>query len=191
MPPSLSVELNRGQIHEVDAPAEFHVAGPFTVRLRNHGEAIHVHLNLDDELSSIAALDGGGNFFVEGESETTIDVDVQSVERAVRGKLKVVTAYGNETAYVDVVVEPEANEPSVDVDETLSRPPQPDPQPDPLLTRLVRRLPARRTLPVLAFAAVAIGIAAATALYVESQVVMLGVGVVVLGVLLALGFLWK
>ncbi|MFC6988277.1 hypothetical protein ACFQJD_05270 [Haloplanus sp. GCM10025708] len=191
MPPSLSVELNRGSIHEVDAPAEFHVAGPFTIRLRNHGEAIHVHLNLDDDLSSAAALDSGGNYFVEGESETAVDVDVRSVDQSVRGKLKVVTAYGNETAYVDVVVDPEDDDPSVDVDENLSRPPQPEPRPDPLTTRIARRLPARRTLPVLTFALVAVGIAAATAFSVESQVVTLGVGVVVLGVFLALIFLWK
>lgn len=191
MPSSLSVELNRGSIHEVEVPTEFHVASPFTIRLRNHGEAVHVHLNLGDELSSVAALDSGGNYFVEGESETAVDVDVRSVERPVRGKLKVVTAYGNESAYVDVVVEPESDGPSVDVDEDLSRPPRPEPEPDPLSTRLVRRLPARRTLPVLAFALVAVGIAAATAYYVESLVVLLGVGVVVFGVLIALVFLWK
>ncbi|WP_312620217.1 hypothetical protein [Haloarcula sp. 1CSR25-25] len=136
MPDSLPVHLNRTDIHSLEVPNEFDATGSFDVQLRNHGEALHVHLHLDDSLSSIASLDAT-NHHVQAESDRLVRVTVDG-DGPVRGKLKVVTAYGAETRYVDIYI-PEGgveNEPVI-VDEELSRPqPKPAGKSDPSLEDL-------------------------------------------------------
>ncbi|AUG47660.1 hypothetical protein BVU17_09085 [Haloarcula taiwanensis] len=125
MPDSLPVHLNRTDIHSLEVPNEFDATGSFDVRLVNHGEALHVHLHLDDSLSSVASLDAT-NHHVRAETDRLVRVTVDG-DGPVRGKLKVVTGYGAETRYIDIYI-PEGgteNEPVI-VDDELSKP-QPKP----------------------------------------------------------------
>ncbi|WP_380675987.1 DUF7524 family protein [Salinigranum sp. GCM10025319] len=139
MPATLPVDLNRERLHAVEAPVEFATDGSFRVELSNHGEGVHVHLHLDDDLSAVARIENG-NVFVAGDTATTVDVAVDDPPTSpITGKLKVSTGYGAETTYVDVTVEPfEEQTRQVAVDESLSKPPQHEP------SKAVPRPPARR-----------------------------------------------
>lgn len=193
MSSALTVDLNRDRLHDVAVPGMYTTDEAFYVALENHGEAVHIHLHLDDTLSTVATLDGG-NHYVDRDGTTTVRVDVDPVEEPVTGKLKIVTGYGAETAYVDVTVEPfEEENHSVQVDEELGKPQRNTSQ---------RRNPARRepsmsekygngsssdiSLPLVAFAALAIILALVVGLFVDSGVVLVGIGVVIGGVLVAL-----
>ena len=116
----LVAHINRTAIHSLEVPESFDADGSFVVELRNEGEATHVHLHLDDALSEVASLDAG-NHYVAGDSSRAVRVNVSPGGEPVRGKLKVVTAYGAETRYVDVTVEP-TGKGSVAVDPDLSKP---------------------------------------------------------------------
>ena len=116
----LVAHINRTGIHSLEVPDSFETEGSFVVDLRNDGEATHVHLHLDDALSEVARLDAG-NHYVAGDSSREVRVHVSPGGESVRGKLKVVTAYGAETRFVDVTVEPERAG-SVAVDPELSKP---------------------------------------------------------------------
>jgi hypothetical protein len=136
----LAATVNRTGIHSLEVPDAFETDGPFTVELRNQGQATHVHLHLDDSLSTVATLEAG-NHYVEADSVRSVRVHVDGVEESTRGKLKVVTAYGAETHWVDVSLDPPHKEP-VEVDPELSKP-QPEERADGLLDAgLVTALPA-------------------------------------------------
>jgi hypothetical protein len=186
--PVLLVELNRGQLHEVEAPAEFATSEPFSVELRNHGEAVHVHVRADDALAAAARIDADGNLFVERETTTSVPVGVGPVDDPVTGTLEIATGYGSESRTVEVTVEPESDGDAVDIDETLSKPQRPDPEPDgpSIGERLVGALPGRRVVPVLLLGVVAVAVAAAVANAVRSPAVLVGAGVVVGAVLVAI-----
>ena len=125
MSDALTVHVNDGELHSLDLPDSFEASESFDVRLVNHGEATHVHLHLDDALSAVAAIDAP-NHHVERESERRVRVTLTENGTA-RGNLKVVTAYGATTRYVDLTVrEPETAEESVQVSEELGKP-QPKP----------------------------------------------------------------
>ncbi|GAB3317537.1 hypothetical protein EI982_05945 [Haloplanus rallus] len=193
MTPVLLVELNRGELHDVEAPAEFATAEPFSVELRNHGEAVHVHVRADDALSPVARIDADGNLFVERETTRSVPVGVSDVDESVTGTLEISTGYGAETRTVEVTVEPADDGGAVDVDETLSSPANAAESTDttPLSRRLAGALPGRRALPVLLLGLVAVGVAAAVANAVDSQLVLVGAGVVVGAVLVALVVLFQ
>ncbi|MFB6109025.1 MAG: hypothetical protein ABEJ82_09360 [Haloplanus sp.] len=189
MTPVLLVELNRGNIHDVEVPEEFVASGPFSVELRNHGEPVHVHVHPDDALSTVARLESDGNLFVEAETTRSVPVGVDAVESPVSGRLEIATGYGAETRHVDVTVEPETDRPAVDVDERLSRPQREESDSTPIGERLAGALPSRGVLPVVALGIVAIAIAGAVATTVSSPAVLVGAGVVVGAVLVALAAL--
>jgi len=190
--PVLLVELNRGQLHDVEAPAEFATGEPFSVELRNHGEAVHVHVRADDALSPVVRIDADGNLFVERETTRSVPVGVSDVDEPVTGTLEIATGYGAETQTVEVTVEPDDDSGPVDVDETLSSPAnEEDTDRTPLSQRLAGALPGRRTLPVLLLGLVAVGVAAAVANAVDSPLVLLGAGVVVGAVLVAVVALFQ
>jgi hypothetical protein len=191
--PVLLVELNRGALHEVEAPSEFAIGEPFSVELRNHGESVHVHVRADEALSAVARIDTDGNLFVERETTQSVPVGVEDVDSPVTGTLEISTGYGSERRTVEVTIEPDGDDGAVDVDETLSRPPEPTDGTDspPLADRLAGALPGRRTVAVLALGAAAIAVAAAVATAVRSEAVLLGAGVVVGAVLVALVVLFK
>jgi len=128
VPEALTVHVNRGELHSLDPPDSFETSESFDVRLVNHGEATHVHLHLDDSLSQLAAIDAP-NHHVDRQSERRVAVALTR-EGAARGNLKVVTAYGATTRYVEITVtEPEEPERKVAVSEELGKP-QPKPADD-------------------------------------------------------------
>ena len=193
MPASLPVELNRGRLHAIEAPAEFTTDGSFHVDLSNHGEGVHVHVHLDDDLSAVAAIDDA-NVFVAGDTTTTVDVVVdRAPSTATTGRLQVSTGYGAETTYVDVTVEP-TEEPTreVAVDESLSKP-KPKPQQQSLLTTVLGGLPGPDALPFVLFVLLAVVVALVTVFLVgvNSPAVLVGVGVVLGGAVAALVFMLK
>jgi hypothetical protein len=183
--PVLLVELNRGQLHEVEAPSKFATAEAFSLELRNHGEAVHVHVRRDDALSAVTDVDADGNLFVERETTKSVPVGVRPEESTVTGTLEIATGYGSEQASVEITVEAAETGPNVDVDETLSKPPESDPPRPPLSERLSGTLPGHQVVPVLVVGLLAIGVAAAVATSIRSPAVLVGAGVVVGAVLVA------
>lgn len=188
MTPVLLVELNRGTLHTIEAPAEFAIDQSFSLELRNHGQAVHTHVHADDALSAVARIDSDGNVFVEQDTTHSVPVGVESVDSAVTGMLQISTGYGAETTEIQVTIEPESEPQSVDVDETLSTPQHDNAESSspPLAERLGGVLPSRQTLPVLGLGLVAIAVAVAVANVVQSPAVLVGAGVVVGAVLVAL-----
>jgi hypothetical protein len=191
--PVLLVELNRGELHEVEAPTEFATAEAFSVELRNHGEAVHVHVRADDALSAAARIDADGNLFVESESTRSVPVTVRPGDEPITGTLEIASGYGAERSTVEVTVEPASTGESVDVDQTLSSPPTPDAESTgpPPTERLANALPGRRAVSVLVLGAVAVAVAAAVANAAPSPPVLVGAGVVVGAVLVALVVLFR
>ncbi|WP_144901295.1 DUF7524 family protein [Halobellus captivus] len=105
MPESLQVSLNDGSVHAVDAPRRFTAEGPFHVEFRNAGGAVHVHLHLDDDLSRVSRIDEV-NHYVEADATKRVPIGVLPNRRPVTGRLKVVSGYGAEVAYVDLTIVP-------------------------------------------------------------------------------------
>ena len=181
MTDSIPVHINRQQLHGLEVPAGFETSESFDVRLINHGEALHVHLHIDDDLSEVATLEAT-NHYVKPETERRVRVDVaEDAPRPVRGSLKVVTGYGAQTRYIDVdVVEPSADQDPVEVDEELGKPqPKQRQSSQSALTR-------DRALPVLALGAIALLVALLSATILDNVTVMLGSLGIVGAVLVAL-----
>ncbi|WP_411963046.1 hypothetical protein [Haloferax sp. YSMS24] len=184
---SLTVTLNAERPHDLSVSRSFSTTDTFAVELDNQGQAVHVHLNLDDELSRVVSL-RGGNHFVDGGQTKTVMLPVKETSEPVTGKLKIVSGYGSETAYVDVTVKPgTGGKPPVDIDENFSKPPQREPEPG-LLGALDDALPQFKpsTVPLLVLAAIALVLAVAVASVFQSFAITLGAGVVVGGVFVAL-----
>lgn len=185
MPDSLPVHVSREELHSLDVPPSFETTGSFDVRLLNHAESLHVHLHLDDDLSEVATLDAG-NHYVEGDSERYVRVTVEP-DRVdgdeLLGKLKVASAYGSQTRWVDVIIkkpDPEAN--TVQVDESLATP-------QPKADNEGRSIP--RAVPILALGGLALVLLAVAALLFDGTVVLVGGIIVVGGILSALFFLLR
>ncbi|SFR94304.1 hypothetical protein SAMN05216559_1494 [Halomicrobium zhouii] len=180
MPDTLPVHLNRESLHSLDVPTGIETDGSFDVLLVNHGEAVHVHLHLDDPLSRLATLDAN-NHYVQAESERPVRVTVDRGATG-HGKLKVVTSYGAETRYVDVdLVEPAESEQPVQVDESLSKPQPKEPE-----SSSGPSLADRIGSPVFLLAGVALLLAAAVVAVVQSPIVQFGSAVVFFAVLVGL-----
>jgi hypothetical protein len=176
----LPVHLNRAELHAVEVPDSFETTGSFEIDLRNHGTSLHVHLHLDDALSAVADIEAA-NHFIDGETQRAVRVHVDGHgELPVRGKLKIASAYGAQTRYVDVeLTEPEAEQNTVEVDESLAEPPS-EPDPDPGSSSVVSP-----ELVVLAFGVLAVLAAGAIAVVVDNTLVVAGAVVVLVGVLVA------
>ncbi|MEF8821677.1 MAG: hypothetical protein V5A52_05320 [Halovenus sp.] len=181
MPQSLPVHISRDQLHSLEVPASFEADGSFDIRLINHAESLHVHLHLDDPLSEIATLDAG-NHYVEGETERRVRVEVDTDalgEQPHFGKLKVATAYGAETRWIDVeLTEPDPTPDSIEIDESLANPQPKDSTREPLLDT--------QQLPVLVLGVVALLIAVLSAILFQQTVVTAGALIVFDGVVTAL-----
>lgn len=186
MTDTLPVHVNRDHLHGLEVPNEVEVSGSFDVVLQNHGESVHVHLHLDDALSEIATL-SANNHHVASDSTRRVTVDV-SGSGPVRGKLKVVTAYGATTRYVDVVLsEPESETREVTVDESLSKPQPRETSPRSRTAGPdASDFPLRPEVAVLVLGGIALVIAAVAALVLDNTVVLLGSFVVLAGVLVAI-----
>lgn len=185
MPDSLPVHVSREELHSLEVPSSFETTGSFDVRVLNHGESLHIHLHLDDTLSEVAELDAG-NHYVEGDSERYVRVNVDPGRidgDELLGKLKVVSAYGSQTRWIDVTVtQPDPEADTVEVDESLAKPqPKPD---DPELS-----VPS--AVPILALCVLAFVLFVLAAVLFDGLVVFVGATVVVAGVLSALFFLLR
>ncbi|MFC7058265.1 DUF7524 family protein [Halovenus salina] len=184
MTDELPVHISREELHALEVPASFEATGSFDIRLINHGEALHLHLHLDDPLSEVAAIDAG-NHYVEGDSERLVRVTVDRdrvTEEGLLGKLKVVSAYGAQTRWIDIeLAEPAPEEQSVQVDESLAQPQHTTQESDPVVEN--------PTALVLGLGLVAVLIAAVAAVSIADLLVVGGALVVVGGVLVALFFL--
>lgn len=185
MPADLPVHVNRETLHSLDVQPSFEAHGPFDVRLVNHGESVHVHVHLGDGLSRIASIDAA-NHFVEGESTRVVRVDVEDEalgSEPIRGKLKVASAYGAQTRWIDVELsEPTPDETPVEVDESLAKP---SPVEDASGSSPLRR----PEVAVLALGFVALVVAIAAALVADDTFLQVGSLVVLGGVLVAMFFL--
>ncbi len=189
----LSVSLNRGRIHDVEAPDRFTADGPFAIELTNEGEAVHVHLHLDDELSRVARLDAG-NHYVEGGSTVAVGVEVGIVDEPITGMLKVTTGYGAETTYVRITIEPGApSKRPIEIDESLSKPSKRD-EPTSGFGNNTRsnadddgNVAALVGLGIILLLVVAL----AVGFVVNSPILFLGIGIVVGAVLVGLFLLYR
>jgi hypothetical protein len=178
---ALTVHVNDGQLHSLDLPDRFETSESFDVRLLNHGESTHVHLHLDDSLSEIAFIDAP-NHHVNRDSERRVRVTLTE-EGTARGNLKVVTAYGATTRYVDLeITEPDPTDEPVEVSEDLAKP-----QPRETDRDIGFDPPLR---PVLAVGGGAILLAVATAVLVQQLFVVAVAALVALVALAAIGAAW-
>ncbi|WP_435178687.1 DUF7524 family protein [Halorussus sp. AFM4] len=187
MQDSLPVGLNDDSLHDIRTPASFEATDSFPILLQNGDAPVHVHLHLDDALSSVASIPAN-NHFLDADSTRQVGVEVGDGPRPVEGQLKIVTGHGAETDYVSVkIVEPEEREDRVDVDEAFAAPPREETDdadegfewPDVSLAE---------NAPVAALGAFAVAVAAASATLSDSLAVLLGV-LAVLGSVAAAGYL--
>lgn len=177
--PSLPVDLNGERLHDVSVPGSFETTGTFEVELRNRGEAVHVHLHLDDDLSRVARL-REGNHYVAGGDALSVPIEVSRVDEPVTGRLKIVTAYGAETAHVTVTVAPSPKPSQIEVDESLSKPQRRESTES---GGLPFDLPASPE--VVAGAAIALILLVVVGVVVDRALLFLVVGIVVGGALVA------
>jgi hypothetical protein len=179
----LPVRINREGRRELDVPGSIEVTGSFDVRFVNHGEALHVHLATSDGLSRVVTVDAGNRHVPgNGERRVRIDVDTDAIAgEAAYGQLDVSTGYGAEERGIDVEVrDPATVRTAVDVDDSLASPPRDD-----------VTLFDRPELVVLGLGLLAVVLAATTAAVVDSGLAVAGVGVVLVGLVVALGYVLR
>ena len=177
----LSVSLNGDRMHAVEAAPSFETADSFVVRLESNGAPAHVHLHLDDALSTVASLDVN-NHYVEDACEVT--VAVAGGDRPVKGVLEITTGYGATTERVAVtVIEPQRGTHYVDVDERFNAPPRREAPEE------TGRAVSGSSLGLAALAALALTIALWTATTIGSTAVIVGAAIVVCSVAAAVYFL--
>lgn len=193
MAAALSIDLNRQGPHSIEvSDSDFETTGPFEIVLENHGESLHVHLNvLDDELADVVSLPAV-NHFIEAENTRRITIDVAPTPRPVSGKLKVATRYGSEVSYIDLsLIEATEEQNRVIVDERLSKP-QATTDPDSSDASIdPGAWMANVPVALLGLIIVAVVIAAYAATAIESTVVTAGVVIVLAGVTVAIGLLLR
>jgi len=183
----LTVSLNEDGLHSIAAPTAFETSEPFDVVLENSGEAAHVHLNLNETLSTVADI-RANNHYVEPEGSRPVGVDVTPRTTAITGRLKIATGYGSEIAYTTVTVQPPEEDPRhVTVDESLATP-QREPDEEPTTADRVGTLLTSGGAGLLvAFGLLAVVLTAIVAAALDSGVVIAGAAVVLLGVIVAVG----
>jgi hypothetical protein len=188
VPDEFPVHISRSGLHAIEIPDSFDTDGSFDVVLVNHGTSLHVHLHLDDTLSKVASLEAN-NHYVEGDDERAVRISVDTdriPDDGVFGRLKVVSAYGSETRWVDIeLTQPHPEGETVRVDESLSKPPEP-----PSNERRATELGGPE-LPVLALGGLALVVAILSAALLQDTLVTVGAGAVVGGVFVALYVLYR
>ena len=181
---TLPVHVNRGSLHELEVPDTFETDGSFDIAVVNHGQSVHVHLHLEDDLSEIATLETS-NHFVDGESQRAVHVSVNGAGEAT-GTLKIASAYGAETRYVTVrVTEPEETPQTVEVGESLSEPQPREPDSGDGGAGLASVVDNPEFV-ILILSVLALVAATVVALVVDDVVVVAGALVVLVGVLVGI-----
>ena len=122
--------MNEDGLHTLSVPSAFETSESFDVRLKNHGEASHVYLHLDDSLSSVAKLTESHHYVTKNDTQV-VHIDVEQGARAT-GTLEVTTAHGGTSEHVTVEIgQSEPEKPPVEIDDSLTEPAPPEPS-DPL-----------------------------------------------------------
>ena len=187
MTESLPVRLNSDRLHDIQTGASFEATDSFRIALQNGDAPVHVHLHLDDALSTVASIPAN-NHFLDADATRQVDVEVHDGPRPVEGRLKIVTGHGAETDYVTVsVVEPEDREDVVAVDVALAKPPErEDPESDGGFELAHASL--TENAPVAALGLFALAVAAGSATLSDSLAVLFG-ALAVLGSVAAAGYM--
>jgi hypothetical protein len=183
--PPLPVELNRDRRHEIRVAERYEADGPFSVDLRNHGDGVHVHVNVDGDLAEVARV-AETNHYVEDEASASVRVEVDPVDDPVTGRLRLATGYGNQETTVEVTVTPFEGEDRVPVGEDLGTPSGGVSADGPPVEEVaVESEGGGPSVRVVAVAAGATLLAVAVAVLVGGEVVVAGAGVVVVAALVA------
>ena len=182
----LTVSINNDGLHSIAAPEAFETTESFDLVLDNDGEAVHVHLNLDETLSAVADI-RANNHYVEPTGSRPVGIDVNPRTAAVTGRLKIATGYGSEVAYTRITVQPpEADPTQVTVDKSLANPQREAPTEPTAAERIDTFLAEKGGSGLLiAFGLVAVLVAIVAAATLDSGVVIAGAVVVLLGVIVA------
>ncbi len=182
----LTVSINNDGLHSIAAPEAFETTEPFDLVLDNDGEAVHVHLNLDETLSAVADI-RANNHYVEPTGSRPVGIDVNPRTAAVTGRLKIATGYGSEVAYTRITVQPpEADPTQVTVDKSLANPQREAPTEPTAAERIDTFLAEKGGSGLLiAFGLVAVLVTIVVAATLDSGVVIAGAVVVLLGVIVA------
>jgi hypothetical protein len=181
----LTAVLNEADLYAIASPSAFETSDSFEIVLDNHEQAVHVHLNLDETLSSVASL-RTTNHYVERNRTYPVTVDVEAPQTAVSGRLKIATGYGAEVAYTTVTISPpEDGSRQVAIDDSLSKPTTSEPTEPTRVDRLEALAdagPAGLPAPVIVVGLLALGLSTAVAASIGSTAVLAGSLVVLLGV---------
>lgn len=184
---TLSVDVNRTRLHSVEAPKSFETTGSFDIEFENHGESVHVHVHLDDALSAVADIEAVNHYLRPG-ALRRVPVAVHRDDRSAWGRLKIASAYGAETRYVDVSIDAvEPTKPPVEVDDSLTIPKRrsvpsrsqssPSGQSPPVSTML--------DPPVVVFGIVVFLLAIVAVVTIDSSALLVGVFALLAGVVFA------
>jgi hypothetical protein len=189
VPESLPVHLNHDRLHDIQTVASFEATDSFPILLQNGDSPVHVHLHLDDSLSSVASI-GANNHFVDADSTQQVNVAIDDDAPPVEGQLKIVAGHGATTDYVAVsIAEPSERDDAVDVDETLAKPISRENEDDEVGGDLVAvRSSLSENGPVAALGLLALAVAVGSATLSNSVAVVLG-ALAVLGSVGAAGYL--
>jgi hypothetical protein len=181
----LTAVLNEADLYAIASPSAFETSDSFEIVLDNHEQAVHVHLNFDETLSSVASL-RTTNHYVERNRTYPVTVDVEAPQTEVSGRLKVATGYGAEVAYTTVTISPpEDGSRQVAIDDSLSKPATSEPTEPTRVDRLEALAdagPAGLPAPVIVVGLLALGLSTAVAASIGSTAVLAGSLVVLLGV---------
>lgn len=182
--PTLRVDLGEQSVHEIRVPESFETGTPFQIELQNHGRATHVHLNSDASLARLVSMDTG-NHFVPKNSSKRLHVDVFPRNTLATGRLKIAAGHGSEVAHVTVTVNPEKAGKSVTVDESFTNPPPSDVSSDET-KRVAGRIAARLSdITAVGIVLLSLTVASIIGATIGHPVVLAGVGIVVVGAILA------
>lgn len=195
MPEPLPVHVSRSERHAIETVESFEAAGPFVVEVTNHGGDAHVHLRLDEGLAGAARIEGDGNVYVENGETRRVRVETTPDGGGATGTLTVETGYGAEGVGIDVALrDPAADEPAAEASVGTTASDDPEPAGGSggaggTGGGLDAPTVPGGTLPVAGLALLALGIAALTAMTLESPVVVAGVVVVLVAVVVAAALL--
>lgn len=169
----LQVTLNQEKPHSIAVDSGlFQTNNSFDVVLTNCGSAIHVHLQLTEDLADYATI-GTSNYFIEEEGTQRARVTLENSTRPISGRLKIVTGYGSNTEHVTIeLVDATEEDTGVQVAEELG---QPQPRtPSPSITP--------DQLPVVILGILAVAIALVTGFIVSGWLAIFGILIVLVGI---------
>lgn len=171
---TLQIELNEEKPHSIAIDTSvFQPDSSFDVLLTNHGSAVHVHLQLMEDLADYATIPTS-NYYIEADASQRARVTIQDAPRPISGRLKIVTGYGSNTERVTIELREKTEEQTgVQVAEELGKP-QPRQQQSRSITP--------DQFPVIVLGLLAIMIALVTGFMVGGWMVILGILIVLIGI---------